>query len=132
MNAIIHYQEIADFIEKKVRIKPCFTCLDGKTLEISYKPGFFPSITLGLHIESLDKDSMYITYNCNTAASLMIAGIVKYLEEKIPFGVEVNTKDKCIQIYLNKIDKVENILKHVSSIDLVFEKDRIITELLIS
>lgn len=75
---------------------------------------------------------MYITYNCNTAASLMIAGIVKYLEEKIPFGVEVNTKDKCIQIYLNKIDKVENILKHVSSIDLVFEKDRIITELLIS
>jgi len=129
MNAVIYYHEISNYIENKVKIRPNFICVDNKTLEISYKPGILPSIILNLHVESINKDVVCITYNCNTAASLMIAGVVKYLEEKIPSSVEINPKDKCIQVNLNQINKADKILEHISNFDLSFEKEHLIVEL---
>ena len=45
------------------------------------------------------KDIVCLPYECGMPASLMIAGVVAYLEEKIPSGLEVNTTDKRVNIY---------------------------------
>lgn len=79
MNAIVTYNEISDFFEKKFKICPKFTTIDEKTFEVSYKPGVFMlAIAIKFHIAAMRKDVVCMSYDCNTAASLMIAGIVAY------------------------------------------------------
>ena len=126
MNAIITYNEISDFIEKKFKIRPKFTTIDEKTFEMSYKPALFmPAIAIKFHIAAMRKDVVCMTYDCSTAASLMIAGIVAYLEEKIPSGIEVNTTDKRINIYPQGLKQIEKVLEFVALSDIVFENDTI-------
>ena len=90
MNAEITYKEFSDFIEEKFKICPKFTTVDEKTLEVSYKRRMFmPNISVKFHIDAMRKDIICVSYDCGKPVSLMIAGIVAYLEEKIPSGIEV-------------------------------------------
>ena len=124
MNAVITYKEISDFIEKEFKIRPKFTTVDEKTLEVSYKPGvFMPAIAVKFHIEAMRKDIVCMSYDCATAASLMIAGVVAYLEEKIPSGIEVNTTDRRVNIYPLRFKKVEKALEYVALSNIVFEEN---------
>ena len=43
----------------------------------------------------------------------MIAGVVAYLQEKIPSGIEVNTTDKRVNIYPQRFKQLEKALKYV-------------------
>ena len=126
MNAVITYKEISDFIEKEFKVCPKFTTVDEKTFEVSYKPGvFMPAIGVKFHIEAMRKDFVCLSYDCGTAASLMIAGVVAYLEEKIPSGVEVNTSDKRVNIYPQRFGQLEKALEHVSLSDITFEEQNV-------
>lgn len=90
MDITISYNEISCFIGKKFKICPKFTTVDEKTLEVSNKPGMFmPTVSVKFHIDAMRKDIVCMSYDCGKPASLMIAGIVAYLEEKIPSGIEV-------------------------------------------
>ncbi len=130
MNAVITYKEISDFIEKKFKIRPKFTTIDDKTFEVSYKPGvFMPAISVKFHIEAMRKDIVCLSYECGMPASLMIAGVVAYLEEKIPSGIEVNTTDKCINIYPLLFKQVEKALEYVTLSNIVFEENAVNIEL---
>ena len=100
MNVAITYKEISDFLEKEFKVRPKFTTIDVKTFEVSYKPGvFMPVIAVKFRIEAMRKDIICLSYECGNPASLMIAGVVAYLEEKIPSGIEVNVADKRVNIY---------------------------------
>jgi hypothetical protein len=122
MNAVITYREISDFIEKNFKMRPKFTTVDDKTIELSYMPNLFmPTIAVKFHIEAMRKDVVCMSYDCGTAASLMIAGIVAYLEEKIPNGVEVNTTDKRVNIYPQRFKQIEKVLEYVSLSNITFE-----------
>ena len=124
MNAVITYREISDFIEKECKIRPKFTTVDEKTFEVSYKPGvFMPAIAVKFHIEAMRKDIVCMSYDCGTAASLMIAGVVAYLEEKIPSGIEVNTTDRRVNIYPLRFKQVEKALEYVALSNIVFEEN---------
>ena len=126
MNAIITYKEISDFIEKEFKIRPKFTTVDDKTFEVSYKPGvFMPTISVKFHIEAMRKDIVCMSYDCGTAASLMIAGVVAYLEEKIPSGIEVNTTDKRVNIYPQRFKQVEKALEYVALSNITFEENSV-------
>ena len=47
MNVLITYKEISDFIEQKFKIRPLFSSIDRRTLNVSYKPmAFIPSIDI--------------------------------------------------------------------------------------
>lgn len=130
MNAVITYKEISDFIEKELKICPKFTTIDEKTFEVNYKPGLFmPAIAVKFHIETMCKDIVCMSYDCGTAASLMITGVVKYLEEKIPSAIEVNTTDKCINIYLQRFKQVEKALKYAELSNITFEENSVNVEL---
>lgn len=126
MNAVITYKEISDFIEKEYKIRPKFTTVDEKTLVVSYKPGvFMPAIAVKFHIEAMRKDVVCISYDCGTAASLMIAGAVAYLEEKIPSGIEVNTTDKRVNIYPQSVKQLQKALEYVALSNIVFEENSV-------
>ena len=126
MNAVITYKEISDLIEKECKIRPKFTTVDEKTFEVSYKPGvFMPAIAVKFHIEAMRKDIVCMSYDCGTAASLMIAGVVAYLEEKIPSGIEVNTTDKRVNIYPQRFKQVEKALEYVALSSIAFEENSV-------
>ena len=126
MNAVITYREISDFIEKECKIRPKFTTVDEKTFEVSYKPGvFMPAIAVKFHIEAMRKDIVCMSYDGGTAASLMIAGGVAYLEEKIPSGIEVNTTDKRVNIYPQRFKQVEKALEYVALSSIAFEENSV-------
>ena len=124
MNAVITYKEISDFIEKEFKIRPKFTTVDEKTFEVSYKPGvFMPNISVKFYIEEVCQDIICLSYECGTPASLMIAGVVAYLEEKIPSGIEVNTTDKRVNIYPQRFKQLEKALEYVALSNITFEEN---------
>ncbi len=130
MNAIITYKEIVNFIEQKFRVCPTITGIDEKTVEVSYKPSvLMPAIGVKFHIAAMRKDIVCLTYDCGTAASLLIAGVVAYLDKKIPRGIDVNTTDKRINIYPYNVDELKNVLAHVSLNDVTFDSQSVNVEL---
>lgn len=84
-----------------------------------------PTIAIKFHIEAMHKDSLCISYDCGTAASLMIAGIVTYLEEKIPIGIEVNTANKHVNIYPQQLKQLEKALEYVALSNITFEENSV-------
>ena len=130
MDIIVSYKEISNFIEKKFKICPKFTTIDEKTFEASYKPGMFmPTVSVKLHIDAIRKDIVCMSYDCGKPASLMIAGIVAYLEVKIPSSIEVNTADKRINVYPLRFERLENVCEHVSLNNIAFQENSIKIEL---
>ena len=126
MNAVITFKEVSDFIEKEFKIRPKFTTINEKTVEVSYKPGvFMPAISVNVKIEAMRQDIVCMSYECETAASLMIAGIVAYLEETIPSGIEVSTTDKRVNIYPQRFKQAEKVLEYVALSNLTFEVNAI-------
>lgn len=122
MNAVITYKEISGLIEKEFKMRSKFTTVDEKTFEVSYRPGvFIPAISVQFHIEAMRKDIICMSYECGTAASLMIAGMVAYLEEKIPSGISVETTDKRINIYLQRFKQIEKMMEYVELSNITFE-----------
>ena len=126
MNAVITYKEISDFIETKFMVRPQFNTIDERTIEVSYRPAvFMPAIGVKFHIEAMRKDFVCLSYDCGTAASLMIAGVVAYLKEKIPSGIEVNTTDMHVNIYPQRFKQLEKVLEYVALSNITFEENSI-------
>ena len=124
MNLTITYNELSDLINDMTGIRTRFTAVDEKRFEVSYKPGvFMPTISVKFHIEALRKDIVCLSYECGTPASLMIAGVVAYLEEKIPSGIEVNTTDKHVNICPQRFKQLEKALEYVALSNITFEEN---------
>ena len=133
MNVTITYKEISDFIEKKFRIHPQFVTVDEKTVDVSYKPGaFLPAISVRFHIEAMRKDVLCLSYECGAPVALMIAGVVGYLQERIPSGIEVNSTDKSVNLYLQRFGQIEKALEYVALSDIAFEENSANVELSLS
>lgn len=132
MNVLITYKEISDFIEQKFKIRPLFSSINRRTLNVSYKPmAFMPSIDIKFVIDEISGDSVSISYDCGAAAALMIAGVVTYLNENIPNGVDVNTTDRKVKIYPQQIEQVEKALEYVAFSDITFDENSINIALLL-
>jgi hypothetical protein len=55
----------------------------------------------------------------------MIAGIVAYLEDRIPSGIEVNATDKRINIYPKRFKQIEKTLEYIALSNISFEENSI-------
>ena len=82
-----------------------------------------PAISVNVKIEAMRQDIVCMSYECGTAASLMIAGVVAYLEEMIPSGIEVNTTDKRVNIYPQRFKLLEKALEYVALSNITFEEN---------
>lgn len=125
MKITVRFDEIADFVEKKLKVKLNFVCLDSKGFEINYKPVFLPSIGISFKVEEVEDDILRLSYDCNKAASLVIAGAVAYIENSIPKAIEVDITNKNVIVRLQHFEKLEKVLNVLCLEDVYFASDAI-------
>lgn len=126
MNAIITYDEIQNLIRKKSKVCPNFTAVDNKTLKIGYKPSMFiPEINVSVHVETISKDLINLSYDCSVAVTMIVSGAVKFLESAIPGGIKINTDSKRIEIYPESFEKMAKVYKYMSLSDIAFTDDAV-------
>ena len=95
MNIKVHYEEVANYVEKHYMIRPQLKRIDDKTLEVSCQMGLFiPPMVLQIHIEAMRKDVVCLSYECGTGMAMLIAGAVEHLDNKLPHGIEIKPEDK--------------------------------------
>lgn len=124
MKTSVSYTEMSNWISKRFRISPAFRRMDEKTLEVSYKPGsFIPTVRMAFKIEAVRKDIICLSYDCSMPVSMLIAGAVGHLQNKIPNGIEIKPEEKRINIYLGKVDKLQKALEHVAPTELSFGEE---------
>ena len=75
------------------------------------------------HIEAMRRDIVCMTYDCAPATALIIGGIVAHIEKAVPSGLEINTTDKRVNVYLQRFEQIEEALEHVSLSNITFEED---------
>lgn len=133
MKASIKFNEITGWIENKYKQKPEIVGVDEKNLEVRYKPAFFiPQMSIKLHIESIDKDCIRLSYDGSVGLPQIISAVVEIVKKNIPAGVEINTGNKTVTIHPQQIEKLEKALKFVTLSDVVFDNEGIKTFLTLS
>ena len=126
MYASIQYNEITSFIERNYKLKIGLKSIEQKELEVSYKlSSFIPQISITLHIENISNDCIGLTYKSNSALELIINGIVSFVTENVPTGVEIDTTARRVKVYPHKFEKLEKALEFVELKDVVFDNDEI-------
>lgn len=85
-------------------------------------PVFIPTFSLQFHIDYIVDNTISISYNCGPAASLMIAGFVKFIENNIPSGIDINAIDQHINIYPLQLTQTEMAFRYVKLSDIVFRE----------
>ena len=124
MKAVFTYEEITDLIHRKYQIRPTFQFVDTKTIEVHYKPThLFPKINILLHLESVAKEAVRMSYDCSKGTSLLIGSIAGFLGSKIPDGIEINILDKCFHMILERFEKTKNISEYLT--DIVFTNNNV-------
>lgn len=126
MITTIGFDEIISYVEKNYSIRLQLKQIDEQTLEVSYKPGLFiPTIAVKIRIETVRKDIVCLSYESSTSMSLIFAGLVSHLDQKLPNGVVINTENKRIDIYLEQIKQLEKVLQVLHPSSIMIQEDAI-------
>lgn len=113
MNIKMHYEEVANYVERHYLIRPQLKRIDDKTLEVSCCLGrFFPPMTLQIHIEAMRKDVVCMSYECSAAMSMLIAGAVGYLDNKLPHGIEIKADDRRINLFPDYVKEIRQLMEY--------------------
>lgn len=114
MKVELSYEEIINYVEQNFLIRPQLVYVDERTIDIKYKPKrFLPTMSIRTHVDGCRKDVLCFFYECSVPMSMIVSGAIGHLENKIPKGVEINTADKRIVLYLDRIEVLEKPLSYV-------------------
>ena len=114
MNVKLSFEEIANYVANHYVVRPELKCVDDKSLEVSYSPNrFIPPMSVCVRVEGFRKDVVCLSYECGRGMSLLIAGAVKHLESKLPQGVDINTDEKRVNIFLERVEEIKRVLEYV-------------------
>ena len=82
---------------------------------------FVPTISVDIHIDSVSKDLIRLSYDCSSIVNGLLSGVVGFIEEKIPsHQVEVYTSDKQVLVHLDAFEELEKVLALVEPTDITF------------
>lgn len=130
MNISISYSEILNFVEKKFKVRPLLQKKTASALTIGYKPtALLPAMSVDIAVDGIDDDVVMLSYNCSKAISLVVSGVVTYLEEKMPVAVDVDTAARTIKLNLGKIDKLEAVLEYMALTDIAFAENEVVAKI---
>lgn len=130
MNISISYSEILNFVEKKFKVRPLLQKKTASALTISYKPtALFPAMSVDIAVDGIDDDVVMLSYDCSKAISLVVSGVVTYLEEKMPAAVDVDTAARTIKLNLGKIDKLKAVLEYMALTDIAFAENEVVAKI---
>lgn len=114
MKVELSYEEIINYMERNFFIRPQLVYIDERTIDIEYKPSkFLPAMSIRVRIDGSRKDVVCLSYECSAPMSMIISGAIGHLGNKIPQGIDVNTTEKCVVIYLEQIEVLEKPLSYV-------------------
>ena len=122
MNIQVSYNEILDYVEEKFHVSPTVEAVDRKTLRIMYqKNRFMPTISVNVHVDSVSKDLIRLSYDCSSIVNGLLSGVVWRIEDKIPsHQVEVNTGDKQVLVHLDAFEELDKVFALVEPTDITF------------
>jgi hypothetical protein len=125
MEVYISYNEVLRFIRSHANVDVSRLQIvpkSSRTLAISYDiSDWVPTVTISVSVDKVTEHHLYLSYDCSAAASMIISGVVSFLQSKIPAGVKVDTTSKKVYVYLDVINGLEKALQYVTPKDIQFE-----------
>lgn len=135
MNISISFNEIKDFISKKTNntINLDFTCVDYRTVKVSYKPmPFLPAVNVDIMVAKADNSQLVLSYKANNAVDMIIKGVSNYLDNHIPKEIiEFDASVQCVCINLDKIEQLQKPLEMMELKQISFEKENVRAEIVL-
>lgn len=135
MNISISFNEIKDFISKKTnnKINLDFTCVDYRTVKVSYKPmPFLPAVNVDVMVAKVDKSQLVLSYKANPAVDMIIKGVSNYLDNHIPKEIiELDASIQCVCINLDKIEQLQKPLEMTELKQISFEMENVRAEIVL-
>ena len=129
MELQITYNELLRFLGNHTNIDTSrlqIVRMSSRTLAISYDiSAWAPTVTISISVDKVTEHHLYLSYDCSAAASMIISGVVSFLQSKIPAGVKVDTTSKKVYVYLDVINGLEKALQYVTPKDIQFETNMI-------
>lgn len=129
MEVHISYNEVLRFIRNHANVDVSrlqIVCKSSRILAISYDiSDWVPTVTISVSVDKVTEHQLYLSYDCSAAASMIISGVVSFLQSKIPAGVKVDTTSKKVYVYLDVINGLEKALQYVTLTDIRFDADAI-------
>lgn len=114
MKKELSYEEIINYVERNFFICPQLVYIDERTIDIEYKPSkFLSAMSIRVRIDGCRKDAVCLSYECSAPMAMIISGAVGHLGNKIPQGIDVNTTEKRVVIYLDQVAILEKPLSYV-------------------
>ena len=114
MKVELSYEEIINYVERNYYVRLQLVNIDERTIDIEYKPSkFLPAMSIRVRIDGCRKDVVCLSYECSAPMAMIISGAVGHLGNKIPQGIDVNTTDKRVVIYLEQVEILEKPLFYV-------------------
>ena len=130
MEVQISYNELLRFLRNHANVDVSrlqIVRMSSRTLAISYDiSAWVPTVTISVSVDKVTDHHLYLSYDCSAAASMIISGVVSFLQSKIPAGVKVDTTSKKVYIYLDVINGLDKVLQYVTPSDIYFDTDAII------
>ena len=125
MELQITFSELLRFLGKHTNIDTSrlqIVRMSSRTLAISYDiSDWVPTVTISVSVDKVTEHHLYLSYDCSAAASMIISGVVSFLQSKIPAGVKVDTTSKKVYVYLDVINGLEKALQYVTPTDICFD-----------
>ena len=125
MELQITYNELLRFLRNHANVDTSRLQIvrkGSRTLAISYDiSAWAPTVTISISVDKITEHHLYLSYDCSAAASMIISGVVSFLQSKIPAGVKVDTSSKKVYVYLDVINGLEKVLQYVTPTDIQFE-----------
>lgn len=125
MELQITFSELLRFLGKHTNIDTSrlqIVRMSSRTLAISYDISVWvPTVTISVSVDEVTEHHLYLSYDCSAAASMIISGVVSFLQSKIPAGVKVDTTSKKVYVYLDVINGLEKALQYVTPTDICFD-----------
>ena len=125
MEVHISYNEVLRFIRNHANVDVSRLQIvrkSSRTLAISYDiSDWVPTVTISVSVDKVTEHHLYLSYDCSAAASMIISGVVSFLQSKIPAGVKVDTTSKKVYVYLDVINGLEKVLQYVTPTDIYFD-----------
>ena len=135
MNISLSFNEIKDIVSKKTNntINLDFTCVDYRTVKVSYKPmPFLPAVNVDVMVAKVDNSQLVLSYKANPAVDMIIKGFSNYLENHIPREIiELDTSVQCVCINLDKIEQLQKPLEMMELKQISFEKENVRAEIIL-
>lgn len=125
MIASVGFKEIIDFVKGKFGANINISKASDRTLNIGYKLPIIPEIIVKLCIREVGNDKISLSYECNTALSLILSRVVQLLNKEIPDAVCVDTEQRSVQILPKRIKGLDKALEYLTLSDIIMDDDAI-------